>query len=327
MTCCSRLSSVYIERGKAGSSSMAKSSFLSCAICAERPVHVIAQRRERCLADVERDGAGLDLRQIQDVVDQAEQIGARVMDGAGRTRPACRSDCPGCFRTSSFDRINRLFSGVRSSWLILARNSDLYFDVSASCSALSSSSRLACSTSRFLASTCLFCIDSSCAFSSSSTFGLLQFVLLGAQQFFGLPECRGLLFEPVVGLLQLLLLRLKFGGQQLRLREQASVRMLAAIVLSTMPIDSMSWFQQRLVGSRRTGRSRPARSRPSRRLRTGRAARSRSAAGPCRGPSRSGRNPAAHWTKGFADLSMAHWPIRPSGWRYLFARMLAVVEA
>jgi hypothetical protein len=44
-------------------------------------------------------------------------------------------------------------SGVRNSWLILARNSDLYFEVSASSVAFSSSSRRACSISWFLRST------------------------------------------------------------------------------------------------------------------------------------------------------------------------------
>jgi hypothetical protein len=51
--------------------------------------------------------------------------------------------------------------------------------------------------------------------------GLLQLVLLGAQQFLGLAQGRGLQFQAVVGLLQLALLGLQFGGQQLRLFEQA----------------------------------------------------------------------------------------------------------
>src|SRR5579863_9611713 len=50
-------------------------------------------------------------------------------------------------------RISRLLRGVRSSWLMLARNSLLYLEVSASCLAFSSSAFFACSTSRFLAST------------------------------------------------------------------------------------------------------------------------------------------------------------------------------
>ena len=84
-------------------------------------------------------------------------------------------------------------SGVRSSCDMLARNSDLYLEVSASSAAFSSSARRACSTSRVLA--------------------LDLGVLLGQ-----LPGLRGQL---LVGLLQLVLPRLQLGGQLLRLLEQA----------------------------------------------------------------------------------------------------------
>ena len=86
-----------------------------------------------------------------------------------------------------------LLSGVRSSCDMLARNSDLYFEVSASSAAFSSSARRACSISWFLRST--------------ST------LLLG--------ELLRLLLELLVGLLQLALLRLQFAGELLRLLEQA----------------------------------------------------------------------------------------------------------
>jgi len=61
------------------------------------------------------------------------------------------------------ERINMLLSGVRSSCDMLARNSDLYLEVKASCSAFSSISQRASSTSRFLASTSAFCRASSAA--------------------------------------------------------------------------------------------------------------------------------------------------------------------
>ena len=70
----------------------------------------------------------------------------------------------------SFARISSELSGVRSSWLMFARNSLLYFDESASCSALSSSSIRAASTSAFFCSMRAFCSASSAAFSSSSSF-------------------------------------------------------------------------------------------------------------------------------------------------------------
>ena len=75
---------------------------------------------------------------------------------------------PSVFSASICARMSRLLSGVRSSWLMLARNSLLYLEVSDNCSALSSSAALACSTSRFLVSTSFFCSASRWAFSSSS---------------------------------------------------------------------------------------------------------------------------------------------------------------
>ena len=77
---------------------------------------------------------------------------------------------PSAFSASSFARMSSELSGVRSSWLMFARNSLLYFDESASCSARSCSAVRASSISRFLISMRRFCSSSSCAFSSSSSF-------------------------------------------------------------------------------------------------------------------------------------------------------------
>ena len=74
------------------------------------------------------------------------------------------------FSTSSRARMSSELSGVRSSWLMFARNSLLYRDESASCSARSWSAVRASSISRFLISMRRFCSDSSCALSSSSSF-------------------------------------------------------------------------------------------------------------------------------------------------------------
>ena len=73
----------------------------------------------------------------------------------------------GAFSASCWPRMRMLFSGVRSSCDMLARNSDLYRDVIASSDALSSSARRACSISAFLRSTSAFCSTSSAAFLSS----------------------------------------------------------------------------------------------------------------------------------------------------------------
>ena len=62
-----------------------------------------------------------------------------------------------------------LLSGVRSSCDMFARNSDLYLDDTANCSAFSSRDLRAPSISAFFCSTSLFCPDNCCAFSSSSS--------------------------------------------------------------------------------------------------------------------------------------------------------------
>ena len=124
------------------------------------------------------------------------------------------------FSASCRDRMSMLLSGVRSSCDMLARNSDLYFEVSASCSAFSSISQRASSTSRFLASTSAFCRASRAAFSCNSSLVLLQLFLLALQQFFRLAQRFGLLLELFVRLLEFVLLTLQFGRQRLRLLQQ-----------------------------------------------------------------------------------------------------------
>ena len=63
--------------------------------------------------------------------------------------------------SSCWARIKRLFSGVRSSCDMLAMNSDLYFDETASWLTCSSTRRLDCSTSWFFCSATMFCSASS----------------------------------------------------------------------------------------------------------------------------------------------------------------------
>ena len=74
---------------------------------------------------------------------------------------------PSGLSLSCWPRISTLLSGVRSSWDMLARNSDLYFEVRASSLAFSSSAPRACSISWFLRSTSTFCSASCCAFCAS----------------------------------------------------------------------------------------------------------------------------------------------------------------
>src|SRR6266404_6245903 len=68
-----------------------------------------------------------------------------------RANSTCLADkLPSGFSVSCWPRIRMLLSGVRSSCDMLARNSDLYFEVSESSVAFSSSARRACSISWFL---------------------------------------------------------------------------------------------------------------------------------------------------------------------------------
>ena len=76
-----------------------------------------------------------------------QQVAARGADQVGVLHLRRASSFPrGCPRARSAS-ISRLLSGVRSSCDMFAMNSDLYFEETASCSAFSSTRRLAASTS------------------------------------------------------------------------------------------------------------------------------------------------------------------------------------
>ena len=106
---------------------------------------------------------------------------------------------------------------------MFARNSDLYFDVSASCSAFSSSARRAISISRFLASTCFFSFSSSCAFSCSSSLVACSSCCLRVSS-----VCRAC----------------SSWVSSCDCLSRPSVRIVAAIVFNTIPTDSISWSRK-----------------------------------------------------------------------------------
>ena len=117
---------------------------------------------------------------------------------------------------------------------MLARNSDLYFEVSASCLAFSSSACRACSTSWFLRST----------------------------SWFWWASRPGLFLQLLVGLLQLLLPALQLLGQRLRLLEQV---LGPHVGLDRVEHDADALGQlveERLVRRVEAARTRPARARP-----------------------------------------------------------------
>ncbi len=131
---------------------------------------------------------------------------------------------------SSLARMSRLFSGVRSSCDMLARNSDLYLEMSASCSAFSSSETRACSTSRFLISTFWFCSSRSLAFSSSSSAWRSSSALDPLSSSCCTVSSLDWLCSSWVS--------------PWDWRSSSSVRMLALIMLSTTPMLSMSWSRK-----------------------------------------------------------------------------------
>ena len=83
MTCCSRLASVMIDRGSSGSSSIDEVDALGLGHVAERALDVVVQVVEPQLADVDHDRARLDLRQVENVVDQHQQVVAGRVDRLG----------------------------------------------------------------------------------------------------------------------------------------------------------------------------------------------------------------------------------------------------
>ena len=80
MICCMRLMSVSIVRGTSESSCTSNADLLGLGDVAERALDVALQVEQPQLADVDDDGARLDLRQIEDVVDEGEQVVARRVD-------------------------------------------------------------------------------------------------------------------------------------------------------------------------------------------------------------------------------------------------------
>jgi hypothetical protein len=112
--------------------------------------------------------ARLDLGQVEDVEMSAEQVRAGLVDRP-RELDLLVGEVAVGLSASSLERMSSELSGVRSSWLMFARNSLLYFEVSASSCACSSSDWRASSISRFCSSMSRFCWLSSAAFSCSSS--------------------------------------------------------------------------------------------------------------------------------------------------------------
>ena len=66
-------------------------------LVAERARHHVEQAREEDFLRLHRNRAGFDLRQVENVADQVQQVGAGAVNGAGKfdllRASSCRRDC------------------------------------------------------------------------------------------------------------------------------------------------------------------------------------------------------------------------------------------
>ncbi len=279
-TCCRRRPSVWIAAGRPGTGSTSNCSPLMSAIWRKVP-----STNLRSSANVTAPTS------ICIVPDSILDRSRMSLIRSSRSEPEPWIVCakPTClavrfsswFSISIWDRMSMLLSGVRSSCDMLARNSDLYFEMRASCSAFSSSATLACSTSWFFCSTSAFCSESSVAFSSSSMFFRVSSSCCCRSSS---SDCRS---EWVCCSSRLLVsVRVscwlwRFSVSACDCFRSSSVRMFASIVFSTMPIVSAScsrkvsriWSNSSKVASSSTALISPSKS-------TGRMARLRGGASP-----------------------------------------------
>ena len=86
--------------------------------------HLVDQRRKLHRPRVELKLAGLDLGEVEHLVDEAEQVGAGGIYSAQRLLRLLRAETRRVGTIISVSPMMAL-SGVRSSWLMLERNCDL----------------------------------------------------------------------------------------------------------------------------------------------------------------------------------------------------------
>ena len=152
----------------------------------------VEQVGEEDLLGLDRHRARLDLREVEDVADEVQQVGAGAVDGARELDLLAGEVAVGVVAellAEDQDAVERRAQLVRH----VGQELGLVLRGERQLGAFSSSARRACSISWFLRSTSTFCSASCCAFCA----------------------------ELLVGLLQLLLLRLQLGGELLRLLQQA----------------------------------------------------------------------------------------------------------
>ena len=152
----------------------------------------VEQVGEEDFLGVDRDGARFDLRQVENVADQVEQVGAGAMNGAGEFHLLGRQVAVGVFGQ------------------LLAQDQDLVQRRAQLVRHVGQELGLVFRGQRKLGR--LF-------FQRAA--GLLDFLVLALHFDVAFGELLRLLLELLVGLLQLPLLRLQFAGELLRLLEEA----------------------------------------------------------------------------------------------------------
>ena len=152
MICCSRLASVNIDFGRRGSKRIMKSTFFDFGDVLEGARDIAVQIVQPQFAGFHHHRARFDLRQIEDVVDEHQQIVAGAVDGLGEFGLLRRQVAFGVFGQlvgKNQQAVERRAQFVRH----VGQEFGFVFGGRASCLALSSSSWRACSTSLFLRST------------------------------------------------------------------------------------------------------------------------------------------------------------------------------
>ena len=191
MTCWRRLVSVTSVRGEDALGLQREVELLGLGHVPERPVDVVQELVQPQLADVDHDRAGLDLREVQDVVDQREEVLAGGVDRLGElgllagqvpigvSRELVRQD------QEAVERRPELVRHVRQELRLVLRGE------------------------RQLPRLLL-----------EREAGLLDLLVLALDVDVALRQERRLLLELLVGLPQLLLLGLELAGEGLRLLQQ-----------------------------------------------------------------------------------------------------------
>ncbi len=165
-TCCRRLESVIMLRSRFGSTCTSKDRRrLSASWRNGRTTMSCKLLKKTSSASTETVPDSILERSRMSLIRLSRSVPAPWIVRANSTCLGLK--LPSGLSPSCWPRIRMLFSGVRSSCDMLARNSDLYFEVSASSVALPSRARRACSISWFLRSTSTLRSASCCAFCST----------------------------------------------------------------------------------------------------------------------------------------------------------------